>query len=170
MQDQMDAMQNNANAMGKAFDASKNDDSFYLPPEVFENEEFKRGLKMFVSPDGKRVRFIISHENDPTTPQGLALIDKIKKVAFESIKGTPLEGSKVYLGGTASAYSDMQHGANYDLMIAGLASLCLIFIIMLVLTRKCGGSGRDRRNRRTVLGTSFGLGSDLAAHPEHPPH
>ncbi|HET7665339.1 MAG TPA: MMPL family transporter, partial [Mycobacterium sp.] len=60
-QDQMKAMQENQNAMGKAFDASKNDDSFYLPPEVFDNADFKRGLKMFVSPDGKAVRFIISH-------------------------------------------------------------------------------------------------------------
>ncbi|MGV0993210.1 MAG: RND family transporter [Mycobacterium sp.] len=157
MQDQMDAMQNNANAMGQAFDASKNDDSFYLPPEVFENEEFKRGLKMFVSPDGKAVRFIISHENDPTTPQGLALIDKIKNTTFETIKGTPLEGSKVYLGGTASAYKDMQHGANYDLMIAGLASLCLIFIIMLILTRSVVAAAVIVGTVALSLGTSFGL-------------
>ena len=59
-------------AMGQAFDASKNDDSFYLPPEVFDNPDFKRGMKMFVSPDGKAVRFIISHEGDPATPEGIA--------------------------------------------------------------------------------------------------
>ncbi len=54
LQNQMDAMQQNATALGgQAYDASKNDDSFYLPPEVFDNPEFKRGLKMFVSPDGK---------------------------------------------------------------------------------------------------------------------
>src|SRR6478609_6143755 len=57
-QDQNKAMQENQNAMGQAFDNSKNDDSFYLPPEVFDNADFKRGLKMFVSPDGKAVRFI----------------------------------------------------------------------------------------------------------------
>jgi RND superfamily putative drug exporter len=157
LQDQMQAMQDNANAMGQAFDAAKNDDSFYLPPEVFENEEFKRGMKMFISPDGKSVRFIISHENDPTTPEGLALIDKIRNVAFESIKGTPLEGSKVYLGGTASAYKDMQQGANYDLMIAGLASLCLIFIIMLVLTKSVIAAAVIVGTVALSLGTSFGL-------------
>ena len=42
MYDQMQAMQENQTAMGKAFDEAKNDDSFYLPPEVFENAEFKR--------------------------------------------------------------------------------------------------------------------------------
>ncbi len=34
-----------ATALGKAFDDSKNDDSFYLPPEAFDNADFKRGLK-----------------------------------------------------------------------------------------------------------------------------
>ncbi len=157
LQDQMAEMQENATAMGKAFDAAKNDDSFYLPPEVFENEEFKRGMKMFISPDGKSVRFIISHENDPATPQGLALVDKIKNVAFESIKGTPLEGSKVYLGGTASAYKDMQHGANYDLLIAGLASLCLIFIIMLILTKSVIAAAVIVGTVALSLGSAFGL-------------
>ena len=65
MQQQMKAMQENSTAMGQAFDASKNDDSFYLPPEAFENPEFKRGMKQFLSPDGHAVRFIISHEGDP---------------------------------------------------------------------------------------------------------
>ncbi|MGV8065604.1 MMPL family transporter, partial [Mycobacterium kansasii] len=40
---QMDEMSQNSTAMGKAFDAAKNDDSFYLPPEIFDNADFKRG-------------------------------------------------------------------------------------------------------------------------------
>jgi RND superfamily putative drug exporter len=156
-QDQMKAMQENQNAMGQAFDASKNDDSFYLPPEVFDNADFKRGLKMFVSPDGKSVRFIISHEGDPATPEGIALIPKIKSAAFEAIKGTPLEGSKIYMAGTASTYKDMQEGANWDLLIAGIASLCLIFIIMLLLTRAVIASAVIVGTVLMSLGTSFGL-------------
>jgi RND superfamily putative drug exporter len=46
--------------MGQAFDASKNDDSFYLPPEAFDNPDFKRGLKLLVSPDGKSAENIIT--------------------------------------------------------------------------------------------------------------
>ncbi|MCC9187018.1 RND family transporter, partial [Mycolicibacterium mageritense] len=131
LQDQMEAMMENQTAMGQAFDASKNDDSFYLPPETFDNPDFKRGMKMFLSPDGHAVRFIISHEGDPMSPEGISHIDAIKQAAKEAVKGTPLEGSKIYLGGTAAAFKDMQEGANYDLLIAGIASLCLIFIIML---------------------------------------
>src|SRR5215212_9516478 len=156
-QDQMKAMQENSTAMGQAFDASKNDDSFYLPPEVFDNADFKRGMKMFVSPDGKAVRFIISHEGDPATAEGIKLIPQIKNAAFEAIKGTPLEGSKIYLAGTASTYKDMQEGSNFDLLIAGISSLCLIFIIMLLLTRAVMASAVIVGTVLMSLGTSFGL-------------
>ncbi|MGB3326691.1 MAG: MMPL family transporter [Mycolicibacterium fortuitum] len=157
LQDQMAAMQDNSTAMGQAFDAAKNDDSFYLPPEAFENPDFKRGMKMFLSPDGHAVRFIISHEGDPMSPEGVAHVEPIKLAAKEAIKGTPLEGSKIYLGGTAAMFKDMQEGANYDLLIAGIASLCLIFIIMLILTRSMVAAAVIVGTVVLSLGASFGL-------------
>jgi RND superfamily putative drug exporter len=157
LQDQMAATQKNATAMGQAFDAAKNDDSFYLPPEVFDNPDFKRGLKMFVSPDGKAVRFIIAHQGDPATAEGISHINAIRNTAFEAIKGTPLEGSKIYLGGTAATYKDMQQGSSYDLLIAGIASLCLVFIIMLILTRSVIAAVVIVGTVLLSLGASFGL-------------
>ncbi|TGD86971.1 MMPL family transporter, partial [Mycolicibacterium sp. CH28] len=56
---QMQQMTDTATAMGEAFDASKSDDYFYLPPEVFANPDFQKGLKLFLSPDGKAARLII---------------------------------------------------------------------------------------------------------------
>jgi RND superfamily putative drug exporter len=157
MQDQMAALQENASAMGEAFDASMNDDSFYLPPEVFDNADFKRGMKNFVSPDGKSVRFIISHDGDPFTPEGIQRIDAIKQAAKEAVKGTPFEGSKIYLAGTASTFKDMQDGSDYDLLIAGIAALALIFIIMLIITRSVVASAVIVGTVVLSLGASFGL-------------
>ena len=156
-QNQMQAMRQNSTAMGQAFDTAKNDDSVYLPPEVFDNPDFKRGLKMFVSPDGKAIRFIISHEGDPATPEGISHIPLIKNAAFEAIKGTPLEGSRVYVAGTAATYKDMHEGSNFDLMIAGLAAASLIFIIMLVITRGVIAAFVIVGTVLLSLGTSFGL-------------
>jgi RND superfamily putative drug exporter len=157
MQDQQTAGSENQTAMGQAFDAAKNDDSFYLPPETFNNPDFKRGIKQFLSPDGKAVRFIISHDGDPMTPEGIAKIDGIKQAAKEALKGTPMEGSKIFLGGTAATFHDMQEGANYDLLIAGIASLCLIFIIMLILTRSVVAAAVIIGTVALSLGASFGL-------------
>jgi RND superfamily putative drug exporter len=157
MQDQMAAMQQNSSAMGEAFDASMNDDSFYLPPEVFDNADFKRGIKNFISPDGKSVRFIISHDGDPMTPEGIQRIDAMKQAAKEAVKGTPLEGSTIYLGGTAATFKDMQDGSNFDLLIAGIAALALIFIIMLIITRSVVASAVIVGTVVLSLGASFGL-------------
>jgi len=155
--DQMDAMSENSTAMGQAFDASHNDDSFYIPPEVFDNADFKRGLKMFLSPDGKAVRMIISHEGDPATPEGISHVEPIKSAAKEAIKGTPLEGAKIYLGGTAAMYKDMRDGSKYDLMIAGIAAASLILIIMLIITRSVVAALVIVGTVLVSLGASFGL-------------
>ncbi|MGK2882227.1 MAG: RND family transporter [Mycobacterium sp.] len=157
LQDQMEAMQENSTAMGTAFDEAKNDDSFYLPPEAFDNEDFKRGMEQFISPDGRSVRFIISHEGDPMTPEGIAHIDAIKQAAKEAIKGTPLEGSTIYLTGTAATYKDMADGNTYDLIIAAIAALALIFIIMLIITRSIVASAVIVGTVVLSLGASFGL-------------
>src|SRR6202161_1772497 len=157
LQDQQKESQKNSAAMGNAFDESKNDDSFYLPPETFKNAEFKRGMKNFISPDGHAVRFIISHQGDPMTPEGISHIAAIKHAAKEALKGTPLEGSKIYLGGTAATFKDMQDGSNYDLLIAGIASLCLILIIMLIITRSVVASAVIVGTVLLSLGASFGL-------------
>src|SRR6185312_14301645 len=137
--------------------AAMNDDSFYLPPEVFDNAEFKKGMENFISPDGKSVRFIIAHDGDPMTPEGIERIDAIKQAAKEAIKGTPLEGSTVYLAGTAAVFKDMSDGSLFDLMSAAIASLGLIFVIMLLITRSVVASAVIVGTVVISLGASFGL-------------
>ena len=157
MQDQTDAMDKDQAAMGEAFNNALNDDTFYLPPEIFDNKDFKRGMESFISPNGHAIRFFISHETDPLSADGIKRIDAIKGAVFEAIKGTPLEGSRVYLGGTASVFKDMEEGNKYDLMIAGVAALTLIFIIMLLITRSIIAAGVIVGTVVLSLGASFGM-------------
>jgi putative drug exporter of the RND superfamily len=147
----------NSTALGRAFDTSKNDDSFYLPPEVFDNADFKRGLKLFLSPDGKAARFIITHEGDPATTQGISHIEPITTAAHEAVKGTPLANAGFYLGGTAATYKDIQEMSKYDLMIAGLAALSLILLIMMLITRGLVAALVIVGTVALSLGASFGL-------------
>lgn len=155
--DQMDQMSDNATAMGHAFDAAKNDDSFYLPPEVFKNADFKRAMKNFLSADGHAARFIILHRGDPASAEGIASIAKIQTAAEESLKGTPLEDAKIYVAGMGAVVKDISEGAKWDLVIAGIASLCLIFIIMLILTRAFVAAAVIVGTVALSLGASFGL-------------
>ncbi|MDT5390807.1 MAG: putative drug exporter of the superfamily, partial [Mycobacterium sp.] len=155
--DQTAAALQNSTALGKAYDKSKTDDSFYLPPEAFTNPEFLRGLKLFLSPDGKAARMIITHDVDPATPQGIAHIEEIRHAAQEAIKGTPLSGSKIYIGGTAATYKDIQDMAKYDVMIVAIASLALILLIMMFITRSIMAALVIVGTVALSLGASLGL-------------
>lgn len=147
----------NATVMGQAFDAAKNDDSFYLSPEAFDNPDFKRGLKLFVSPDGRAARMTITHEGNPATPEGISHVDAIKNSAFDAVKATPLSDAKIYVAGTAATYKDIQEGAKYDLIIAALAAISLILLIMVFITRSLVAALVIVGTVVLSLGASFGL-------------
>ena len=154
---QMDSMGGDTTAMGKAFDAAKNDESFYLPPNMFKNKDFQRVMKVFISPDGKAARMLISQSGDPATPEGMSRVDPIKSAAEEALKGTPLENAKLYLTGTAAMAKELVAGSKYDLLIAGVAALSLIFIIMLIMTRSFIAALVIVGTVALSLGASFGL-------------
>ena len=126
---------NNATEMGKAFDDAKNDDTFYLPPEAFDNADFKRGLKLFLSPDGKAARMIVTHQGNPANPEAIPHIDAIKEAAFDALKATPMSDAKIYVAGIGSTNKDIQEGMKYDLLISALAAVALILLIMVIVTR-----------------------------------
>ena len=147
----------NTDAMGQAFDEAKDDSTFYLPPEVFNNDEFKRGMKLFLSPDGHAARMIITHEGDPATPEGISHIDGIRHAAIEAVKGTPLAGSSIYIGGTASAYKDVQLASKYDVLIAALSAISLILLVMMFITRSIVAAMVIVGTVVLSLGASFGI-------------
>ena len=154
---QMDDSNSNSTAMGKAFDTAKDDDSFYMPPAVFKNADFKRVMKVFLSPDGKAARMFITQRADPASPEGISRAEAIKTAAEEALKGTPLEDAKIYLAGTTALAKDLVDGSKYDLLIAGVAALCLIFVVMLIITRSLIAALVIVGTVLLSLGASFGL-------------
>jgi RND superfamily putative drug exporter len=155
--EQIEALGGNTAAMGQDFDAAQNDDSFYLPRSVFDNPDFQRVMKLFLSPDGKAARFIITHRGDPATVEGIARVDALRTAAEESLKGTPLSNANIYISGTAAVFKDLREGSNYDLVIAVTASLCIVFLIMLLVTRSLIAALVIVGTVGLSLGASFGL-------------
>ena len=83
----------NSHAMGQAFDEAKDDSSFYPPPEVFDNPEFKRGLSMFFSP---ATRSGSSSPTKATGPRPKAFrILTVLRVGATGAQGHPLAGSNI---------------------------------------------------------------------------
>ena len=157
MLDQMQAFNDTAVVMGQSFDTAKNGDLFYLPPEAFANPDFQVGLKLFLSPDGKSARIFVTHDSDPATPRGIALIPLERAAARQALEASSLSSAKIFIGGTAATYRDMHDGANYDLMIAVVAALTLIFAIMLILIRSLVAAVVIVGTAAISIAASFGL-------------
>jgi putative drug exporter of the RND superfamily len=155
--DQQQATNDTALAMGQSFDQAKNDDLFFLPPEAFGNPDFKRGLVMFLSPDGKSARMFITHESDPATTAGIGRVESERKAAQEALKMSSLSNAKIYLGGVAATYKDMSDGARYDLLIAVVSALTLIFMIMLILVRSAVAALVIVGTAASSIAASFGI-------------
>ncbi len=171
MMDQMEYMSNTAVMMGQSFDEARNDDFFYLPPEAFDNEDFQTGLRQFMSPDGKSARFFITHDGDPATPTGISRVDSERLAAQEALKQSSLANAKVFLGGTAATFKDMHDGAKFDMMIAVIASLTLIFLIMVLITRSLVAAlvivGTASSSIAAAFGLSVLIWQDLLGHNIH---
>ncbi len=169
--DQQQALNDTALAMGAAFDNAKNDDLFFLPPEAFTTPDFQRGLKLFLSPDGKSARIFITHQSDPATIEGIDRVAHERKAAQEALKMSSLSDAKIYLGGEAATYRDMADGAKYDLLIAVVSALTLIFIIMLILTRAAVAALVIVTTAASSIAASFGISvliwQDLLGMPVH---
>jgi RND superfamily putative drug exporter len=112
---------------------------------------------MFLSPDGKAARFIIGLDGDPATPEGIARVEPIQQAAKEAIKGTPLQGAAISMGGVAATFKDLQEGAFYDFLIAVVAAITLVLIIMMIVTRSLIAAAVIVGTVLLSLGSSFGL-------------
>ena len=162
--DQFDRLTDTNAVMGKSFNDSRVESLFYLPPEIFQNSDFQFGLSLMVSPDGKAARFIITHAVDPATTEGIASVDQERQAAKEALKLTSLENADIYLGGTAATFYDIANGAKYDLMIAAVASIVLIFIIMVIVTRALVAAGVIVGTIVMSLGAAFGFSTLIWQH------
>lgn len=137
---QMDSMIDPMVDMAQAFDNAKNDDFFFLPPDSFKTEEFKVGLDLFMTPDGKGARIMIFHDGEALSPQGIEQIRNASAAAQESLKGTSLSNAKLYMAGASTNYRDVEDYSLNDIMIMMLATFGLVFIIVLVITRALAGA------------------------------
>lgn len=162
--DQFDRLTDTNAVMGTSFNDSQIESLFYLPPEIFQNPDFQLGLSLMVSPDGKAARFIITHAVDPATTEGIASVDKERNAAKEALKLTSLQNADIYLGGTAATFYDIANGAKYDLLIAAIASIVLIFIIMVIVTRALVAAGVIVGTIVMSLGAAFGFSTLIWQH------
>lgn len=138
--DQLDPFISPLVDMAQSFDNAKNDDFFFLPPDALKTADFQVGMNFFMTADGKGARFVMYHQGEAQSPEGIKQVQAVTTAAQEAVKGTSLSNAKILMAGAASNYRDVQDYSRNDIIIMMLATFALVFTIVLLITRALVGA------------------------------
>lgn len=106
-------------------------DAFYVPEEVRKSSDFQAFLDRFLSRDRNTVQWEVELADDPYSQEAMEVVADLEEAVASSIRGTPLEGAELGIGGVSSQNRDLSQLSTDDLyrtagwMLAGIALVLL---------------------------------------------
>jgi RND superfamily putative drug exporter len=107
----------------------------YIPPKVLTSDDFNNAAKMFMSPDGRSVRYVVETKSDPFGTAAMDQVASILNTARGAQPNTSLSDASISLVGTTPMYSAMRGYYNDDLRLIIIMTLLIVFVILVALLR-----------------------------------
>jgi RND superfamily putative drug exporter len=107
----------------------------YIPPKVLTSEDFNNAAKMFMSPDGHSVRYVVESKFDPFSTAAMDQVSSILNTVRGAQPNTSLSDASISLVGTTPMYSAMRGYYNDDLRLIVIMTLLVVFVILVALLR-----------------------------------
>ncbi len=121
--------------VGSSFVDGSPSDFFYLPAEAQTSPLFKAAVSYFFTPDGKMTRIIVTPRVQAFSAQAMQLSQDVVNTAADALRDTSLAGGTVSIGGPGGTLIDLAAFAREDFIASAVASLALVFCVVLVLLR-----------------------------------
>ncbi|GAM14292.1 MMPL family transporter [Mesobacillus selenatarsenatis] len=115
--------------------AKSDSNSFYLPADVLESEEFTRVFDVYMSNDRKVMTMDVIFEANPYSNEAMAQVAEIEEAVERATKGTKLENADVAIGGITSTNADLDTMSGQDYSRTVILMLLGIGIILVFLFR-----------------------------------
>jgi RND superfamily putative drug exporter len=107
----------------------------YIPPQVISSEDFKNAAKMFISPDGHSVRYVVETKFDPFSTAAMDQVSSILDAARGAQPNTSLSDASISVLGTTATYSAMRSYFHDDVRLIVILTLLVVFVILVALLR-----------------------------------
>ena len=107
----------------------------YIPPQVLTSDDFKKAAKMFFSPDGHSVRYLVETKLDPFSPAAMDQVTSILDAARSAQPNTSLADASISIVGTTATYQAMRGYYNHDLHLIIVMTLLVVLLILILLLR-----------------------------------
>jgi RND superfamily putative drug exporter len=107
----------------------------YIPPQVLTSADFKNAAKMFISPDGHSVRYLVETKFDPFSAAAMDQVPSILDTARGAQPNTSLSDASISMVGMTAMYSTLRSYYHDDFRLIVVMTLLVVFMILVVLLR-----------------------------------
>jgi RND superfamily putative drug exporter len=108
---------------------------FNIPPEVLELPDFKMAAKMFISPDGHSVRYLVLTKLDPFSAAAMDQVNAISNTARGAQPNTSLADATISMGGYPAALRDTRDYYQKDIRFIIAVTMIVVLLTLMLLLR-----------------------------------
>ncbi|TGD89815.1 RND family transporter [Mycolicibacterium sp. CH28] len=108
---------------------------FNIPPEVLQLADFQAAAKMFISPDGHSVRYLVLTKLDPFSPAAMDQVNAISDAARGAQPNTTLADAKISMGGYPAALRDTRDYYQKDIRFIIAVTIIVVLLTLMLLLR-----------------------------------
>ncbi|WP_083679176.1 RND family transporter [Mycobacterium sp. IS-1264] len=107
----------------------------YIPPQVITSDDFKNAAKMFISPDGHAVRYMVETKFDPFSTAAMNQVESVLDTARGAQPNTTLSDATISMVGMTPMYTTLRSYYNNDFRLIVIMTLLVVFVILVILLR-----------------------------------
>jgi RND superfamily putative drug exporter len=108
---------------------------FNIPPQLLRTEEFKKAAKLFISPDGHSVRYLVATKLNPFSPEAMDQVNAITDAARGAQPNTALADASVSMAGYPVALRDTRSYYEHDIRFIILVTILVVLLTLIALLR-----------------------------------
>lgn len=108
---------------------------FNIPAQLLQLDEFTEAAKIFLSPDGHSVRYLVQTELNPFSTEAMDQIDAISDAARSAQPNTALADATVSMAGYTAGLRDTRDYYQHDIRFIIIATLLVVLLTLIALLR-----------------------------------
>lgn len=112
-----------------------NTQTFFLPSEQLNSDDFKKSLDMYMTDDRKITKLMVVLDSDPYSTEAMNTVKNINNIIPTAINGTDLKNATYGVTGTSASDYDLNNIALSDLNTIKVIVLIAIFAVLLLVIR-----------------------------------
>lgn len=108
---------------------------FNIPAQLLHLEEFQKAAKVFISPDGRSVRYLVQTKLNPFSTEAMDQVNAISATARGAQANTTLSDATVSMAGYTVGLKDTRDYYQHDIRFIIAVTLLVVLVTLIALLR-----------------------------------